>query len=80
MTGETVAGYSSSMANMQPNKKHNRKDRLIARDGRTCAICGKPIAAGHETLDHIVPKAEGGGNEIENLRLAHLECNQGRHK
>jgi len=27
------------------------------------------------TIDHLVPKSKGGGDNIENLRLAHSICN-----
>lgn len=43
----------------------------------------KFAASGHRgqgdllTIDHIVPRYEGGSSRIENLRLAHLSCNSG---
>ena len=53
-----------------------------------CAICGEvmpvsrwetPHAAvwkkKRPTLDHIRPRAKGGGDEPENFQLAHADCN-----
>jgi 5-methylcytosine-specific restriction endonuclease McrA len=53
-----------------------------------CAICGKPMPkarfdVAHATLwkkqrptfDHIRPRKKGGGDEPENLQLAHAQCN-----
>lgn len=58
----------------------NRKKRSLARSyGSRCAICGlqSPLAA--LTLDHIIPRGEGGRNALSNLRLACYRCNHGRH-
>lgn len=59
--------------------------RIIERDGLMCWICRSPVdpessrqAADGATLDHVVPQAAGGGNELTNLRLAHKRCNQVR--
>lgn len=30
------------------------------------------------SIDHIIPRSEGGGNELSNLRLAHRICNERR--
>ena len=43
------------------------------RDGHQCANC-KSIHA--VEVDHIVPRAMGGGNELSNLRLLCKQCNQ----
>jgi 5-methylcytosine-specific restriction endonuclease McrA len=34
----------------------------------------------HATLEHILPKTHGGGNELENLAIACRRCNQGKGK
>jgi len=46
---------------------------LKARFGDKCCICGAedvPLS-----IDHIVPRSEGGDNSLENLRLVCLRCN-----
>lgn len=58
--------------------------RKLQPDGR-CYWCGEKMlhkkryrVDGHplaETIDHIKPRARGGGNHITNLCLAHLKCN-----
>jgi 5-methylcytosine-specific restriction endonuclease McrA len=49
---------------------------ILERDGDKCAICKKPIGdIERATLDHIVPRAFGGRDRIENLQLAHFHCN-----
>lgn len=73
-------------------RPHKRKERglgitrLMARDGQTCGICGKPLnrkladfeSPEYVTFDHIVPVSSGGTDELNNLRLAHLSCNKRR--
>lgn len=57
-------------------------------EGR-CALCGEAMpasraAVAHATLwkrlrptvDHIRPRAKGGGDERSNLQLAHAACNR----
>lgn len=59
--------------------------RLIARDGPCCGICAgmldRSLARQHPmsvTIDHKLPTSHGGSDELENLRLAHLDCNKAR--
>jgi 5-methylcytosine-specific restriction endonuclease McrA len=52
---------------------------LIRRDGAVCAICADSFARMQDiTLDHIIPRSLGGGDEIENLQLAHEPCNRAK--
>lgn len=48
---------------------------LQDQDGR-CVYCFSPITWDKATIDHIVPKAKGGANDIDNLQLTCRECNQ----
>ena len=41
-----------------------------------CGICKQGIIDKSKTLDHIKPIAKGGRNDIDNLQIAHLRCNQ----
>lgn len=59
--------------------------KLAARDGATCWLCGNDVDPGAPkgspfagSVDHVVPRARGGGNEDGNLRLAHRQCNSRR--
>lgn len=61
-----------------------RRQAIYERDNWTCGICGKrvlSVAAPHPlspTLDHILPRVEGGSDSPSNLRLAHFRCNSMR--
>lgn len=59
--------------------------RLAQRDGPVCWLCGNevdpaaPRGSGWAgSVDHVVPRARGGGDEPGNLRLAHRTCNSRR--
>lgn len=41
-----------------------------------CQLCGRRITFEDSTVDHIIPKAMGGTNDISNLQLSCYPCNQ----
>lgn len=41
-----------------------------------CQLCGREITYQDATVDHIIPKAMGGVNDVSNLQIACLACNQ----
>jgi hypothetical protein len=51
---------------------------ILTRDGYRCRYCG--AAAGVSTLhiDHVVPRALGGGDDASNLVTACADCNHGK--
>jgi 5-methylcytosine-specific restriction endonuclease McrA len=66
-----------------------RRAALFAEQAGRCALCGEAMPAGRgevahatlwrkrrPTLDHRRPRSKGGGDEAENLQLAHAECNR----
>jgi len=65
--------------------KFRRRIRILVRDGYRCHICKRltdrtkavphPMAP---TVDHLVPRAFGGGDDPSNLACAHFICNAKR--
>ena len=58
---------------------------LADRDGPRCWLCGNDVdpaaprgSSWAGSVDHVVPRARGGGNDPANLRLAHRSCNSRR--
>lgn len=45
------------------------------RDNYTCAYCGKTGTKKTLTIDHIIPKSQGGGKDWSNLITACKRCN-----
>lgn len=62
----------------------NKREQLRQRDGDCCWLCGRPMKFDNPrrltgaTLDHVLPRSQGGGNDIGNLKLAHRVCNEKR--
>lgn len=48
---------------------------IFMRDGYACQYCGKSLAAGGLTLDHVIPKSRGGKSTWENLVACCHPCN-----
>jgi len=48
---------------------------LQERDGVLCWICHEPLS-GTISVDHVVPRCQGGDDRALNLRLAHWACNR----
>ena len=53
--------------------------QLLLRDGPTCHICGQgeDITDPFE-IEHIIPKAAKGSDDLTNLGLAHRSCNRAK--
>lgn len=48
---------------------------LIAQNGK-CFYCNQKFSEENiETVDHFIPSSKGGSNNIQNMVLAHTECN-----
>ncbi len=54
------------------------KNRLLQDYGARCAHCGRTLTAANMQVDHILPRAEGGSDEISNLQPLCRLCNQGK--
>lgn len=66
------------------DRKAKMRARLFERDGNKCHLCGLPMSIYHPnhplgaTIDHLIPRSQGGNNDISNLKLAHKRCNEAR--
>lgn len=54
--------------------KFNRRN-IFARDQNQCQYCGKKLPTTELTLDHVVPRSQGGQSSWENIVCACLPCN-----
>lgn len=58
--------------------------KIIFASQSVCGICGRPVDFDKvfpnpwsATVDHIIPVSKGGNpTELENMQLAHLQCNR----
>ncbi|MBD2676327.1 MULTISPECIES: HNH endonuclease [Nostoc] len=52
------------------------KKYVWQRDKYQCRSCGKTASEINLTIDHIIPLARGGQNDMSNLQTLCLACNQ----
>jgi 5-methylcytosine-specific restriction endonuclease McrA len=55
---------------------HFSRRNLYKRDQMTCQYCGATPGSSELTIDHVLPRAQGGQTTWENCVLACLPCNQ----
>lgn len=54
--------------------KLNRRN-LFARDRNQCQYCGRSFSTSELSIDHVLPRTQGGGDSWENLVCACIKCN-----
>ncbi len=54
--------------------KLNRRN-LFARDRNLCQYCGRVFVTSELSIDHVLPRAQGGGDSWENLVCSCVRCN-----
>ena len=54
--------------------KFNRRN-LFARDHSQCQYCGKKFSTAELSLDHVIPRSQGGGTTWDNIVCACVDCN-----
>lgn len=57
-------------------KVHFSRRTLYKRDNYTCQYCGKKPGSEELTVEHVIPKAQGGQTTWENTVLACVDCNR----
>lgn len=51
---------------------------LVKRDKSSCQYCGKKLSAANVTIDHVLPRAQGGITSFTNCVVACQTCNNGK--
>lgn len=54
--------------------RFNRRN-LYARDQKKCQYCGTPLTLNQMSLDHVVPRSQGGDTSWENVVCCCVKCN-----
>ncbi|MFM7192274.1 MAG: HNH endonuclease [Microcystaceae cyanobacterium] len=52
------------------------RDYVLQRDRHRCQSCGKGPETTTLHIDHIIPLAEGGSNDLSNLQTLCANCNR----
>lgn len=73
---------------MTQHSKHARRHQIAERDGWRCNFCRRwthcPTCKPHgskalrASLDHIIPKSQGGTESLANLAIACQPCNEAK--
>lgn len=78
----TGARRCRACADGRPHIPDATRRAVYERDGWECQLCDLPVVREARfpdpwcaTLDHVVPFSLGGGDEEDNLQLAHFRCN-----
>jgi 5-methylcytosine-specific restriction endonuclease McrA len=58
--------------------RRNLRNRIYSRDGGMCFYCDTHLMPTRATLDHIIPRSQGGKNVAENCVIACRSCNNKR--
>jgi len=64
--------------------RDEKRAAIYHRDGWACAYCGRGLVGPHRvsgsglTLDHLIPRSQGGSNHETNLVTACGTCNSSR--
>lgn len=67
----TLTNYDAVPANAVTFSRRN----VFKRDRYSCQYCGRQPASEELTIDHVVPRAQGGTSTWDNCVLACIECN-----
>src|SRR3974390_727833 len=59
-----------------PQPRALSRKNILLRDRNTCQYCGKILAAGELTLDHVLPRSPGGASTWKNLVACCHNCNR----
>ena len=69
-------------ADRRSSTRRNLARAAIRRSGAACHICGQPIDYTLPStdpmsfvVDHVIPLAKGGADEMSNKAAAHKQCN-----
>lgn len=74
-----MSGYVRKKLPIAAKKRMWSINRLVQRDGGECYLCHEVFKSKSDiTIDHLVPKSKGGSDLIDNLRLAHVDCNHAK--
>jgi 5-methylcytosine-specific restriction endonuclease McrA len=61
---------------MNSREKRAKRAAVVARHGLSCHYCRTKLTHKTMTLDHVIPRSQGGSSRLENLVPACGTCNR----
>lgn len=58
------------------SKRMSFRAQIAKRDGKDCWFCGKATTPATESIEHLVPRSQGGPDTLANFVIAHKKCNE----
>lgn len=71
-----TAELSNDLSYSSTSLTNNVRKIIYDNDGGYCYLCGDKININDMTIDHVVPKSDGGGSSTANARCCCFTCNQ----
>lgn len=71
---ELILNRPTSKSTLQ---KLRQKARLLEQQGHRCCYCGCPLELADTTIDHVIARANGGANSLDNKVASCSRCNEG---
>jgi 5-methylcytosine-specific restriction endonuclease McrA len=61
---------------MRRRRSAQERIAIAAARGWVCAICDREVRSTRDSwaLDHVIPLADGGADEVDNLTVVHTRC------
>jgi 5-methylcytosine-specific restriction endonuclease McrA len=72
----TTTTTTTTMAKGRIKIRGLERERVAFKTLYTCTKCGMTLAPGMWDVDHVVPVAEGGGNDLDNLQALCTTCHR----
>lgn len=60
------------------SRAYAKKAEIFERDAGVCYLCGQALDVSDVEIDHVIPLARGGTNDLDNLRVVHPSCNRAK--
>ena len=75
--------YLKPRGNCALDDPESTLSKLVKRDGMNCCWCGQPCEGtsgmSGASIEHVVRVADGGSDDMDNLKVACYKCNSQRH-
>jgi 5-methylcytosine-specific restriction endonuclease McrA len=70
--------WIQGMGSVVEESSKSIRERVFSRDKFSCRYCGANLERGTPTIDHIVPRCQGGGDDLDNLATCCSTCNSSK--
>lgn len=73
-----VPSFRRALKAKVPTASGITRERVFAKSGGKCYICGFHLTFNEMTIDHVYPLSRGGPHTMGNVEAAHRSCNEAK--